>query len=441
MGGTMKNNIRAILIFSFLLLSGYSYAQTTVSFQDGVSPDAGYTGTQDSYGRSTSPGANYGSDNTIISDGVAQDPDNGLFGEVAGIVKWDISSIPASATVTSASITVNLTNNSSGAYNFLQQTGAWSEGSVTWSDFNFGGVILGTIPAFAFGSTTVNLNASGIALVQAWVDGSIANDGILVRHGGTNNSIQFESTESGGNSPILEVTYTGGTQTLEERVAFLEALLAGVMRNGNKIVFDGLNVQITNGLGATNGNPGNPDSDTTTEVNGLGNLIVGYDEDINPYNVDGTPLSNKSGSHNVIIGHGHNYSSFGGFVVGQDNIISDSYASVSGGNQNTASGIWSSVSGGFFNTASASRSSVSGGERNTASSPQSSVSAGLRNTASGIGSSVSGGIDNTASGPNSSVSGGDNNTASGTESTVSGGESRSVIDTHDWRAGSLFENN
>ena len=38
-----------------------------------------------------------------------------------------------------------------------------------------------------------------------------------------------------------------------------------------------VNVQIVNGLGATNGNPNFPDSNSGT-VNGLGNLIVGYNE-------------------------------------------------------------------------------------------------------------------------------------------------------------------
>ena len=41
------------------------------------------------------------------------------------------------------------------------------------------------------------------------------------------------------------------------------------------IRFSGVNVQIVNGLGATNGNPVNPFDPTT---NGLGNLIVGYNE-------------------------------------------------------------------------------------------------------------------------------------------------------------------
>ena len=43
------------------------------------------------------------------------------------------------------------------------------------------------------------------------------------------------------------------------------------------IRFSEVNLQIVNGLGATNGNPGCPFCGTGT-VNGLGNLIVGYNE-------------------------------------------------------------------------------------------------------------------------------------------------------------------
>ncbi len=61
----------------------------------------------------------------------------------------------------------------------------------------------------------------------------------------------------------------------------------------------------------------------------------------------------RSGSHNLIIGEFHSFSSFGGLVVNFANTISGPYASVSGGNANTASGGAASVLGGNGNTASA----------------------------------------------------------------------------------------
>jgi hypothetical protein len=179
----------------------------------------------------------------------------------------------------------------------------------------------------------------------------------------------------------------------DARITALEELLASVTleSGGQDFVFTGVNVHVRSGSGATWGT-----------INGLGNLIVGYDE-------ARTSGSDKSGSHNLVVGQNHNYTSYGGLVVGFYNTISSSYASVSGGEYNTASGSHSSVSG------------------------------GQSNTASGSNSSVSGGATNTASGEWSSVSGGATNTASGDYSSVSGGYNRSISGYYDWRAGGLFE--
>ena len=199
---------------------------------------------------------------------------------------------------------------------------------------------------------------------------------------------------------------------LSERVAALEALLAGVSLNGNTMVISGLNLQIVNGTGTTDG-----------AVKGTGNLIVGYNEK------RGDATDDRSGSHNIVVGEKHNFTSYGGLVVGDNNTISGSYASVSGGFNNTASKPWSSVCGGYENTASGHYSSVSGGHGNTASGNRSSVSGGVSNAASGYYSSVSGGYSNTASGYAASVAGGggpdpaDGNEAFADYSAILGGAS------------------
>jgi hypothetical protein len=171
------------------------------------------------------------------------------------------------------------------------------------------------------------------------------------------------------------------------------------------IIFSGANIHIESGSGAT-GDHGNP--------TGLGNLIIGYDEDpINPLTGDTTqglptimqssgfptPLSpgDRGGSHNLVIGGGNRFTqaTFGGFVAGERNTINSFGASVGGGFFNTASGLFASVSGGNSNTASADFGSA--------------VLSGYNNTASGFqGSVVIGGKGNTASGLNTVVIGGQN---------------------------------
>ena len=210
-------------------------------------------------------------------------------------------------------------------------------------------------------------------------------------------SVQLEATI---NALIARVN------ALENENLGLKDRLACVSSTSNdaELVFEGCNIHIRNGKGMTR------------SVNGLGNLIIGYNEDAYPP----TP-KDRTGSHNLVVGPDHIYSNYGGFVAGEDNSITGTHASVCGGTGNIASGDYASVSGGIANTASGTAASVSGGRFSEASGTYSSVSGGTRNLASGSDSSVSGGSLGIASGLESSVSGGNSNTASGIGSSVTAG--------------------
>jgi hypothetical protein len=210
---------------------------------------------------------------------------------------------------------------------------------------------------------------------------------------------------------------------LTERVQALEAKLACMSKDGDNVVFDKCNVYIRNGSGKTDG-----------AVNGLGNLIIGYNEST------GENLK-RTGSHNLVIGPEHAYTSFGGLVVGRENTISAPYASVTGGRLNTASGLGASVSGGSVNTASKDFASVSGGKSNEAKGLNASISGGTINSAQGDFSSVAGGSDNTVSGFAASIGGGSGNLASGNYTSISGGKRRDAVEQDSWRGGSLLERN
>jgi hypothetical protein len=145
---------------------------------------------------------------------------------------------------------------------------------------------------------------------------------------------------------------------LAHRVAALEKLLKHFSREGKDIFITGANRHIVNGLGRTSctEDTGEPIPDCP---NRLGNLIVGYNE------TRGEDV--RTGSHNVVVGIQHNFSSFGGLVVGEFHTLSGDFAVVSGGQSNTASGSHSSVSGGQGNIASGDYASVGGGFFTTAS--------------------------------------------------------------------------
>jgi hypothetical protein len=274
-----------------------------------------------------------------------------------------------------------------------------------------------------------------------------------------------------------------GLATLNKILPHLKFQEEGV---GGKptIQVTGANVQIINGMGH---------SDTT---NGAGNLVIGYDErcDLEPEPPPSTckppepPVDPKlqTGSHNLVVGDAHRYTSwgsiiggFGGsvdspgaimggagnhaaataqdaFLVGGGNEVSSFAGSVSGGERNRVKGPLASVSGGRENTASGQKSSVTGGEQNKALGFAASVSGGDENTAragtivggqenevaergeraailggqfnvaSGLESAVLGGQSNKANGDQSSVSGGNFNTANGKYSSIGGGWNNEV---------------
>jgi hypothetical protein len=166
--------------------------------------------------------------------------------------------------------------------------------------------------------------------------------------------------------------------SLWQRLSALERTLSHVSSGTGEggrpeVVITGANLRIVNGLRGT------------ATANGVGNLLLGYNEPRH----DGD--NERTGSHNVVVGLGLNFSSFGGLVVGRHNAIRGAFASVSGGFDNTASGNAASVSGGDGNTASGNTAAVSGGHGNTASGHTATISGGEANTARGFSTSVSGG--------------------------------------------------
>ena len=152
------------------------------------------------------------------------------------------------------------------------------------------------------------------------------------------------------------------------------------------IRFEEVNVHIVNGLGAMDF-PEGPleDDEDDIKANGLGNLIVGYDN------------INRGGSHNVVVGTGLVYESIGGLAVGLENRIEGPYCFAAGA-FNSAEGPGSSVSGGASNKATGVSSSITGGDLNEASGDCSSVTGGSLNVASRFCASIGGGTENEASG-------------------------------------------
>jgi hypothetical protein len=251
---------------------------------------------------------------------------------------------------------------------------------------------------------------------------ALKGKGSLIAAGLTLVAFLVSPTVAFAKDPDTKIDVTRGEfDALEARVAELEAFVQALQPYvsvnpdpmnglaGPHVILTGANVHVRSGSGATDGT-----------LSGLGNLVVGYNEDADQD-------EHRTGSHNLVVGPEHTYSSYGGFIAGFDNVASGNHASVSGGYSNRAMGYATSVSGGYSNKAEGNGASVSGGRSNYAMKDSTSISGGFDNFARGQWSSICGGQFNVASANGSSVSGGYNNHASGQWSSVSGGEDNQAL--------------
>ncbi|MEO1258229.1 MAG: DNRLRE domain-containing protein [Bacteroidota bacterium] len=143
------------------------------------------------------------------------------------LLQFYTANISSTATVTSAQLVLNRaggTTTPTGSVEVRALTQSWEEGNqqdaacsngVTWNDADCnpsnswssaGGDYSGTVyatTAIVTGTNTWDLTS----LVQAWVDGSLTNNGMLLRVPSGSNTHTFSSRES-GNPPQLIIEYT-----------------------------------------------------------------------------------------------------------------------------------------------------------------------------------------------------------------------------------------
>lgn len=180
-----------------------------------------------------------------------------------------------------------------------------------------------------------------------------------------------------------------GTGFTTENVSFVNNLKTymSVNTTTKTVRVSGANLQIVSGSGSTAGT-----------VNGTGNLIIGYNEN--------QGKKAQTGSHNLVVGNEHGYSSYGGIVSGFNNEITGIYAVAAAGRNNVVSGAMSGIFGASYSKASGATSAICGGYANTATELRSTAVGGVFGKATGRSSTILGGYSNTASGLYSTVTGG-----------------------------------
>lgn len=161
---------------------------------------------EDAYLSPTTPNYNAGSAVTLYT-GLSSGE------EKRSVLKFGLGAIPAGSTIDSATLKLSQVYKASGsAVRVRRVSAAWTEGTATWNTVGNAfdpAAVAGTIDA-ASGQGLRTADVTG--LVQGWVSGAYANDGLLIEETPTTKT-EFRSSENTtpANRPMLTVCYTEPT--------------------------------------------------------------------------------------------------------------------------------------------------------------------------------------------------------------------------------------
>jgi hypothetical protein len=161
----------------------------------------------DTYIDESAGGNNYGNDPSMFVDGEELRP-------LRSLVAFDVSAVPANATVSDATLTLCVNSLAAGGDGRVHElrmiTSAWTETGVTWDTQPSASASVTASATMASSPQCVTFDVT--ADVQAWVDGT-ANWGWLLSDRDTtpgNHEVHYSTRENSQASeqPSLEVTYT-----------------------------------------------------------------------------------------------------------------------------------------------------------------------------------------------------------------------------------------
>ena len=152
-------------------------------------------------------------------------PDGGT--SSLGLVMFDLSGVPSGATVNSATLTLYQSSNAQRggvAVDLYRVTSAWNEATVTYTTRPSWNPAVVSSLAIGDGSAGLFRSWNVTSSVQGWVNGTYANDGLLLmRNPDATLWPDFSSKESttAADRPSLSVDYSSPTGTPEPSMLLL----------------------------------------------------------------------------------------------------------------------------------------------------------------------------------------------------------------------------
>lgn len=160
------------------------------------------------------------------------------------LLRWDLSSIPATDVITSVTLRMIQFDGSTSTTNVYGiDQGVWTEAGTSWNSWNAqttSDTFLGSFVAAPYsvnGGESLFSSAALTSLVQAWHDGSQSNLGLLMRWGGPNSDGDtFASRESTtDDAPMLIIEHQAVPEPGTTLLALAGALtFAGIRRRSQR---------------------------------------------------------------------------------------------------------------------------------------------------------------------------------------------------------------
>src|SRR5919202_3079826 len=181
----------------------------------GATETRSLTSSADTHILENAPKKNYG---TVTSLGAGGDEPAGTGKDQSALLKWDLSTIPAGSKISSASVTLNVTNTSTQTYQAYELKRPWVESAATWplyaaanswqtagakGSLDRGVTVVGSVSPSTTGNQTFALSP---ALVQGWVDNPASNNGIIIANATNTDGFAFSSRETSTSSLRPQLT-------------------------------------------------------------------------------------------------------------------------------------------------------------------------------------------------------------------------------------------